>query len=379
MISVQLSFAQQSQTFDIVSYQAPAGWEQSSTPETLTFSKEDQEGNFCLITLYRSVESVDDPLANFKMSWETLVQPILGTGEAVMQLGSEDQGWKSEVGSAPFQKGNISGAAILISSTKGSKLVNTLILTNTDRFQGEMERFLEGMSIPEAAPSGQSTLAESSVPEVWMNMQVSSSRDGDYSKSTLKPKFYLIYPNGDYSPHFPPDGLLGFDPAVKDESWGKFTMSGNSGRFQSKYEEIAVEKVSSTEMKKVGYSLNFYKCVPVDGLKLDGQWGRFPDWRKDAISGNSSGINGTGVRQVIEFRKDGTFTDFGVFVTNLLMPGQNPALAPGKGSYSFQNFTLILRYEDGRTVHQAFAGYGDKDPADDSKLIYIGLQPFYSN
>lgn len=379
MVSAQLSFAQQSQTFDIVRYQAPAGWEQSSTPETMTFSKEDQEGNFCLITLYRSVESLDDPAANFKMSWETLVQSVLGTGGAVMQPASEDQGWKSEVGSATFQKENISGAAILISSTKGSKLVNTLILTNTDRFRGEMETFLEGMNIADEVQPVGLEAKDRSQPELWMNMQVSFFSTADYYRSGIRPKFYIVYPNGDYYPHFPVEGLLTFDSNTKNESWGKFSLVGNSGKFRSKYEEIAVEKISETEMKKTGYSLNFYKCVPVDGLRLDGQWGRFADWRKDPTSGNPAGVNGTGVRQVIEFSKDGTFVDFGVFVSNLLLPNQFPDEKPGKGNYQIENFTLVLTYQDGRVVHKAFSGAGNFDPAVESRLVYIGTQPFYSN
>jgi hypothetical protein len=140
-----------------------------------------------------------------------------------------------------------------------------------------------------------------------MNVKISASGSlkAYYPYGTLKPSFYVVYPNGDYYPHFPPEGMLHFNNENKNESWGKFTLTGNKGRFQSKYENIEVEKISATEMKKTGYSAGFYKCVPVDGLRLNGQWGSFAGWDKDAVSGKASGINGTGVRAVIEFTKEG--------------------------------------------------------------------------
>lgn len=381
--------AQQKQIFDIISYEKPMGWKQSTHGETLSFSKEDDKENYCVITLCKSVEAGTDARANFNLSWETMAMNNLGTGKATMQPGTTDNGWQTLMGSAPFEKDGLKGAAILVNSAKNNRMVNILILTNTDKFQKEMETFLDGITLlgtPSARKlanntqqqTGTNSANNGSRPEVWMNMQYKSISNDFNPMGKMKPQFYVIYPNGDYYPHFPPEGLLTFSSANKNGSWGTFTIKGNKGKFQSKYESIEVEKISATQMKKAGYTLSYYKCVPVDGLTLEGQWGSFPEWRKDPVQGNSNGFNGSGVRGVIEFKKDGSFTDHGIFVTNLSLPRQYPANAPGKGTYSISNFTVLLKYDDGRTTHKAFTGVADKDPAVDSKVIYIGTNPFFS-
>ncbi|HMM15985.1 MAG TPA: hypothetical protein PLS87_11310 [Ferruginibacter sp.] len=381
--------AQQKQSFDIISYDKPKGWQQSSTTQTLTMSKEDKSGNYCTITLSKSVEAEADAQTNFNHSWKGIAMNNLGAGKVTMQPGTTDNGWKTLMGSAPFEKDGLKGAAILINSSKSNKMVNILILTNTDKFQKEMETFLDGITLSgttsakktannKQQQTGTNSTENNSQPEVWMNMQYKSISNDFSPMGKIKPRFYVIYPNGDYYPHFPPEGLLTFSNVNKNGSWGTFTIEGNKGKFQSKYESIEVEKISATQMKKTGYTFSFYKCVSVDGLTLEGQWGSFPEWRKDPIHGNPNGFNGSGMRGVIEFKKDGSFIDYGIFVTNLNLSRQYPAKAPGKGTYSIRNFTLLLKYDDGRNTHKAFTGVADKDPAVDSKVIYIGTNPFFS-
>lgn len=383
--------AQQKQVFDIATYTLPTGWQHSKKTENVTVSKEDKDGNFCFITIYKSVESGNDSKQNFDISWEALVQNVLATGKATMQPAGTDNGWVSEIGSAPFEKDGIKGAAILITSTGNGKMINTVIITNTNKYQKEMEAFLDALTLkePQSTATTETNTAQTPEPklsanpkvEVWMNVQMKSASGNQiefYPYGTLKPKFYVLYPNGDYYPHFPPDGMIAISNENKNESWGRFSIVGKKGRFLSKYEDIKVEKISPVEMKKQGYAFGFYKCVPVDGLRLNGQWGTFVGWEKDAVHGSPSGINGTAIRAVMEFKSDGSFIDHGAFVTNLLMPNQYADKAPGKGTYQIKNFTLALQYDDGRVVYKAFTGTGNKDPRLFNKQIFIGTQPFFS-
>ena len=132
--------------FDIVTFQPPKNWAKSSTAETLTFSKDDTNGNFCVMTLYKSIEAGNDAKKNFDISWKSLVQEILKTSNAIMQPSANDNGWETQIGSAPFNKDGLQGAAILMTSSKNSKMMNILILTNTENFQNEMETFLESVT-----------------------------------------------------------------------------------------------------------------------------------------------------------------------------------------------------------------------------------------
>ena len=109
--------------FDIVTFQPPKNWAKSSTAETLTFSKDDTNGNFCVMTLYKSIEAGNDAKKNFDISWKSLVQEILKTSNAIMQPSANDNGWETQIGSAPFNKDGLQGAAILMTSSKNSKMM----------------------------------------------------------------------------------------------------------------------------------------------------------------------------------------------------------------------------------------------------------------
>jgi hypothetical protein len=74
LLASNFVLAQQKQHFDMVSYTIPNGWQQSTKPATATISKEDKQGNYCIITIYKSVESGSDSRQNFDVSWESLVQ-----------------------------------------------------------------------------------------------------------------------------------------------------------------------------------------------------------------------------------------------------------------------------------------------------------------
>lgn len=141
------SFAQK-ETFDIVSYMPPNGWVKSQKAGTITFTKENNKGEFCLITIYKSTAATANAQENFNLAWESLVKENLGiTTAAVMQPGSTDNGWETKMGSAPFEKDGIKGAAILVGSSQLGKMVNLLTITNSNVFQTELETFLESVSL----------------------------------------------------------------------------------------------------------------------------------------------------------------------------------------------------------------------------------------
>ncbi len=368
----------QKESFDIVSYTVPKNWAKSKNESSLTFSKE-KGGQFCMLTIYKSIEATEDAQQNFDLAWQSLVQENLGiTALATIQQGSNDKGWETKTGSVAFEKEGVSGTAILISSTHQTKLINILCLTNTPVFQKEMEKFLQSVTLKKTtttvAKPLETNIAEQSnskeKAEIWWYIRYIPNDFYDATKGTrVITDYYVVYPNGDYYPDMPLTGLNNFSKAThNNDSWGKFTMANGKGSFKNKYDEIKIEKVSANELKRVGYTHSFHKCVPVDGLKLEGTWGPYPNWSKEAH------YSEPGCKRLISFKKDGTFTDRGAFVSNTNNPNEHPDRAPGNGTYSISNYTLTLNYADGRTIHKAFVG-GTKDPAKDDEVIYIATTP----
>jgi hypothetical protein len=368
----------QRQSFDFVIYAAPKGWTAEQSESMIKYTTEDKKaGTFCTLIIYKSIAASANGKENFDAAWNALINETFNVSAIpqMQQVGIQ-QGWEVQTGISAFETGGANISVLLITVTGDSKMGNICMVTNTTKYQDASQKFFKSVDMAYAVKPKTPTATTITMPatekvDVWMNMQSNPSY-GVSSWSSNTVKFYVVFPNGDYYPDLPTVGFMGFSKATNNnDSWGKFSMQGNKGSFKSKYEDIKVEKVSASVMKKVGYAYSFYKCKPVDGLKLEGGWSYIPNWTKDPYYSQA------GCRQVIYFKKDGSFDDRGIFVSDCNKPNKTAQDAPGKGTYLISNFTIILKYADGRTTQKAFTGVADKNPATDNEVIYIGTNPFY--
>lgn len=204
---------------------------------------------------------------------------------------------------------------------------------------------------------------------IWMGQRTGST--GNFTNL----RWMIVLPNGKYFNQLPTEGFLNFSENQTGGTWGTFTMNGNSGTFTNQYETLNVNKISNTEMEIVGYTNHIYKLSSVNGLLLSGKYNSIPNW--STIPNYPYAPND--FQPMIEFFSDGSFLDFGAFVTNFTMPYQNPDRAPGIGTYEINNFTLILNYDDGRTITKAFSGIFNNTVNSSSEIVLIGGNPFYNN
>lgn len=142
----------QKQAFDIATYSLPKGWSKQSSASAVQLSKEDPSGTYCLITLYKSLPAGDDAKKNFDASWESLAKDQLDIkADPEMQPQVTEDGWQVQSGHATFEKDEVKGIALLVSSTGYDKLVNVLILTNTDAYEKDITAFLESIDLKKPA------------------------------------------------------------------------------------------------------------------------------------------------------------------------------------------------------------------------------------
>lgn len=80
---------------------------------------------------------------------------------------------------------------------------------------------------------------------------------------------------------------------------------------------------------------------------------------------------------MIWFYKDGSFDDRGISMVNLKNPYALANDAPGKGKYIIGNFSIFLRYDDGRIKQYGFSGFLDKDPSAVTDAYFIGRNLYY--
>jgi hypothetical protein len=150
--------AQTKETFDIVTFRPPAGFEKKTGENSIQFSSVDEAKNiYCVITLFKSMPGPGDSKENFDLAWRTVVKEIVGTTAApVMQPSNNPDDWKAEMGSAPFEKDGMKGVAVLVTLSGYGKMVSTLILTNSETYEPAIKAFLESASLKkmESAANG---------------------------------------------------------------------------------------------------------------------------------------------------------------------------------------------------------------------------------
>ncbi len=141
--------AQHSDTFDIASFQPPKGWHKQATPNSIQLSTEDKaNGSYCLITLFKSLPGTNNSRENFDAAWQTVVMGMVNVSTAPqMASPATDDGWEIQSGFSPFEKGGEKGIAMLVTASGFGKMVNVLILTNTQAYEQNISAFLESISL----------------------------------------------------------------------------------------------------------------------------------------------------------------------------------------------------------------------------------------
>jgi hypothetical protein len=385
LLSVILSpveVSAQKETYDLVTYTPPKGWKKEEKPSYVLYSNAKQK-SYCMLIIYKSANGLNNITSDFASEWKQFAAtPYNITAQPNLQEIEKENGWTTQTGGTTFSNNGGNNILLLATSSGYNKVVSVMIITNHTGYMSSIEKFSNSIQLnkPAASQTNSKTAANTnnSKAEVWQNVQSNALAGGTGYWSFIDPisvKFYVIYPDGDYCAEMPLTGLQTFDKTGSkssgERSWGKFTMQNGNGFFVSQYENIKVKKISASKMEKIGYTYSFYKCTSADGLKLNGRWSYIANWSKDPYYAQA------GCRQVIYFKPDGSFDDRGIFVADCRYPNRHAQDAPGKGTYSISNFTLVLKYDDGRLVYKAFTGVADKDPVTENEIIYIGSNPFY--
>jgi hypothetical protein len=163
--------AQSSDTFDIATFQPPRGWARQAGQDAIQFSIADKD-DFCLVTLYKSLPSLGSPKQNFDASWSTLVKETVTVATAPQMAPPEARGdWQIVGGFAPFEKDGQKGVALLYTATGHGRMVNAVVLTNTQAYEATLTAFLSSISFktptPTAPAQGEAVPADTTIVGTW--------------------------------------------------------------------------------------------------------------------------------------------------------------------------------------------------------------------
>ena len=183
LFSVGIS-AQKTETFDIISFKAPNGWQKEVGKNAVQLGIDDAaSGGTCLITMFKPLPGSGDSKVNFESAWESIVKEMVSvSGEPQMQPPMSENGWTAESGLAQYEADGRKGIVLLVTISGQDKMINILILTNTDKYQPEIGAFLESVDLPKIKV----TAVESKIKptEIKPTEITQPARKSDYKFST---------------------------------------------------------------------------------------------------------------------------------------------------------------------------------------------------
>ena len=297
-----LSFAaaalgQAAETFDITMFETPKGWTKQAGQDAIQFSIEEKDA-FCLITLYKSVQGFSNPKENFDAAWATIVKEAVTVSAAPQMLPTDPKGeWQVTGGFAPFESGGAKGVALLFTASGHGRMVNALILTNTQAYETATTAFLNSISFRKpAVVAPQVPIGANGAPSlVNNNWKMGGIRQGMLGHSGLSTatfaKTYQFFSNGTYK-FYREDMQLAAPKYYLEREEGTYTVSGDTITITPKRSSFSQHRLTKEEAPlKSG-------ALPLSAAQYRYEFWRHDDnWRLLL-----SPVNGA------ETKRDGTFS-----------------------------------------------------------------------
>lgn len=391
LLPAYVSFAQKD-TFDIVNYTVPAGYELVKNNNVLTYYKEDKStGAYCNIFIYNLMPGQGGIQQDFDYAWNNQVQkPFKVTAAANMQPIATLKGWQFLLGTIRYADNGVATLAMLLTFSGENKMQSICILSNSDRYKSDIESFIASVDVIKEI----TTIGDKSISNGSSKTTSSTSSSGNIkyavwecncpnlatnTQVTTKLNTVVLSPDGKYLTHMPTQGLNGVTPqnTNETESWGNVTDKGNMlSLVNDKYGKMELYKIdANTRSRYSNLKSSIYKKVKVvDGLRFDGAYSpelSYYNGKTDIISRQID----PNKRPIIFFKKDGTYINEGIDFSNITF---GDGYAIGKGTYEIVNYSLILTTQAGRKLQVAFTPVLDADPTSvDNAGFIINNNLFY--
>lgn len=249
------SFAQTTETFDISSFRSPAGWTKQIGEDAVLFSASDKDA-YCLVSLFKSVPSIGTPQQNFDASWKSIVKEAVTVSASPQMMAADNKGeWLLAGGFAPFEKDGAKGVALLYTATGYGKMVNALVLTNTQAFEPELTAFLNSISFkkPETPALAQPPVATATASgpslagNFWKQGGIQGGMLGQSGLSTATfSKTYYFAPDGTYK-FYTENMQLAAPKYYLENEEGTYKVSGNTITITPKRASFSQHRLNKTD------------------------------------------------------------------------------------------------------------------------------------
>lgn len=148
LLAVQLPFAQQRETFDVITYVAPEGWTKTQTHNAISFAIADNtKVTNCQIMIYSTTNSKGSLAADFTNEWNVLVvKPSKPKTNPTLKPVASQNGWDMLSAGAPLTRKHGRSVAQLLTMSGYGRCMSIVMITNAVDCQGSVEEFLNSIA-----------------------------------------------------------------------------------------------------------------------------------------------------------------------------------------------------------------------------------------
>lgn len=373
-------------TYDVFTYTEPANFvKDASSPGAVTYAHQ-TDSTFCVIGLYQNVPTKGTIQKDFDVAWESTLGTMKLSATAQKQPVQNADGWKMLTGYASIQFEGVPCIFYLNTISGNGIAANVMYLTNSDSYSKVLEVFQANLDVNKPAiknpvasqpisPSSNNTssftlLNGSGITGVWV-----SYNKPDITQN-LQWNWFIFFNNGKSLQNLPNGGFYNLSNGTyydvsknKPEYWpvGSYSFSNGNGK-NKKREEVNYQETLKL-IKSNQLSINgaaYFKCITVNGQKLNGAFTSYANPNDPQLQTLSYGA-----KPVLTFYANGKFKDEGLFNTYLFDGATNPEAAkPGNGTYELKDYSIILKYDDGRVRQEAFT-IPFSNTTTDATIIFI--------
>ena len=262
--------AQKPETFDIISFKTPKGWQKETGKNAVQLGVDDAAtGGTCLITMFKPLPGSNDSKANFQSAWKTIVKETVSvSAKPQMQPPINKNGWTAQSGVAAYQSGEKKGVVLLVTMSGGSKMVNILVLTNTDQFQQAIGDFLGSVDLPKVKVAAVQPKEQTKSPNLltkylWKSHQ--NRKDGMGNNAGYSTNSYQFYSNGTYKfsnttfQYYVPKFYMVIENGTYQVNGNKITIKPAKSRFEVRRREKTdpVSKSGNLSLGVVQYRFEY--------------------------------------------------------------------------------------------------------------------------
>ena len=171
-------------------------------------------------------------------AWATIVKESVPVS-APQTVPAENKGeWLVAGGFASFEKDGVKGVAVLYTATGFGRMVNALVLTNTQAFEAQATAFLESISFKKPVETTIVKPTENSIVGTWGQNQGAHMTYGDPVASGM-----AGYSKDQYT--FNPDGTYTFVSKTFRMAYDKIILVVENGTYQISGDTLAIKPQKS--------------------------------------------------------------------------------------------------------------------------------------